>query len=291
MRTRTARSGPELRPENRSVPPGGLEPPPAIFAQSCPVHGTVAGVPTGGRARGGPPGRSQRMESNHLARGMAAAAPCPGCVRIRRGTGWVRTSAHPFNKRPLNLLSFGPKYRCVATPAAVAVRRAFAAATRSEAPRASEVGHDRMRRVEIDRVAHSGVVRIRDADLVRRHPGHDQPGRDFPCCSPRPHVLERVHVARPVSWSRIDTWMSTATRSCCARRSAERSWYPYSRRILEEFSIERAVGIEPGWPGLEDQCVDHDTSTRNGQRSTLDASSRRWESNPSRPVWRTSPSP
>jgi hypothetical protein len=78
----------------------------------------------------------------------AAPVPCTDCVGIRggictrisgsrdrctpvvrhghSGTGWVRTSAHPFNKRPLNQLSFGPRYRCVTTPAAVAVRRAFA---------------------------------------------------------------------------------------------------------------------------------------------------------------------
>lgn len=36
------------------------------------------------------------------------------------GTGWIRTSALPINKRSLNHLSFGPKYRRVATPAAVA---------------------------------------------------------------------------------------------------------------------------------------------------------------------------
>lgn len=38
----------------------------------------------------------------------------------RRGIGWVRTNVHPVNNRPLNQLSFDPRYRRVATPAAVA---------------------------------------------------------------------------------------------------------------------------------------------------------------------------
>ncbi len=37
-----------------------------------------------------------------------------------RGIGWVRTNGHPVNNRPLNQLSFDPRYRRVATPAAVA---------------------------------------------------------------------------------------------------------------------------------------------------------------------------
>ena len=216
MRTRTARCAAE---HAAGVPPGGFEPPPAIFAESCPVHGTVAGVPTGDRARGGLPGRSQRMESNHLRRGIGRAGALPGLRGIRRGTGWIRTSAHPFNKRPLNQLSFGPKCRCVATPAAVA-RRAFAAAAWSGAPRASEVGHDRKRRrAEIDpsRIPASSGSAMRIS--VRRHPGRP--------AWPRFPVL-LVTTARPGAGARrppglvvaIDTCMSTATRPCCARRSA-----------------------------------------------------------------------
>lgn len=219
MRTRTARRAAE---HAAGVPPGGFEPPPAIFAESCPVRGTVAGVPTGDRARGGPPGRSQQMESNHLRRGSGRAGALPGLRGIRRGTGWIRTSAHPFNKRPLNLLSFGPKCRCVATPAAVA-RRAFAAATWSELPA-------RAKSAMTGSIAGPRPTRR----AFRRRPDPrcgspfdvipaDQPGRDFPCCSSRPHVLGRVHVARPVSWSR-------STHACRQRRgraapcrSAERS--------------------------------------------------------------------
>ena len=70
---------------------------------------------------------------------------------IDSGTGWSRTSALPFNKRPLNLLSFGPRYRRVATPAAVAVRRAFAqraGSTRERSRQRPEVspGRNRPRR-------------------------------------------------------------------------------------------------------------------------------------------------
>lgn len=47
---------------------------------------------------------------------------------FHRGIGWVRTNGHPVNNRPLNQLSFDPRYRRVATPAAVAGPRLHTAA-------------------------------------------------------------------------------------------------------------------------------------------------------------------
>ena len=44
----------------------------------------------------------------------------PYTTRTRGGIGWIRTNYHPVNNRPLFLLSFDPRCRCVATPAAVA---------------------------------------------------------------------------------------------------------------------------------------------------------------------------
>ena len=44
---------------------------------------------------------------------------------------------------------------------------------------AGEVAEDRRRRgVEAHHVEHAGVVRVRDREPVRRHPDHDQLGRD-----------------------------------------------------------------------------------------------------------------
>ena len=178
------------------------------------------------------------MESNHRRCGIAAPVPCTGCVRIRGGTGWIRTSAHPFNKRPLNQLSFGPKYRCVATPAAVAVRRAFAAAAWSGAPRASEVGHDRTaRRIGNDRVAHSGAV---------RDPRCGPPFDVIPATTSLAEISRAPRHDR-TSWGGCTSPARSRGRDRHLRadRDAVALRPPLGRAQLVTL-IERAVGIEPG---------------------------------------------
>lgn len=58
-----------------------------------------------------------------------------------------------------------------------------------------------------------------------------------------------------------------------AAATAELERQKPSRLARAARSIERMAGIEPGVPGLEDQRVDHDTSTRN-TRITLAPSAR-----------------
>jgi hypothetical protein len=49
-------------------------------------------------------------------------------TRTSGGIGWTRTNYHPVNNRPLFRLSFDPRCRCVATPAAVGGPRLRSAA-------------------------------------------------------------------------------------------------------------------------------------------------------------------